>query len=81
MTDNGRDAICANCRWFAVEKLQPSGGGCRRHPPTAFQLVLPAQGSPLMRAGQTAMEVRYQGVFPPVEKTSWCGEFERKLDG
>lgn len=66
---------CAECRF--IEK-RGDGYFCRRYPPTAFlvqtqqKIALAANQGPQMGA---------MGEYPPVLRSGWCGEYQRKMEG
>lgn len=73
VTASTRSDTCKTCRW-----LEPHDGGdqtCRRNPPQATVLLVPA-ASP--RVGLTPQPF---STFPIVTPDMWCGAFEGRISG
>lgn len=58
------NSTCADCKHFSV-----ASSTCRINPPTAFVAGINDDMKPLIVT-----------CFPQVEKTSWCGKHEIKLN-
>lgn len=62
---------CADCIWCIPRNDEPEVSECHRMPPTPVNF--PERG----RRGE--QDNFLLAVFPPVQKTDWCGEFESKI--
>lgn len=72
--------VCASCRfWCPPPEGSPNPmGQCRRHPPTAFMVLVPASNlSRLAPGGQQQQQVTpmFPSAWPPAPADGWCGEY------
>jgi hypothetical protein len=61
---NKNTTTCKDC-WF-FERTNVAGGQCRRYPPKTFDTLVINQNN--------------DGVFPNVNESWWCGEWEPAED-
>jgi|ETNvirnome_2_300_1030623.scaffolds.fasta_scaffold05574_4 hypothetical protein len=64
------DKTCAGCKFSSMDK---DGMNCYRYPPQWQLLPLPGK-----IAG--TMQIQKQTMAPAVHASSWCGEWQSKID-